>query len=92
LSKIASVYHVYLNSLLCVLFQYESHTKKFRLIDLIDEYVDHLNYLQDIFMLNNQALSECLSEQLIRRLFIPVFLSSLYRKEKFATKVGFHKN
>lgn len=38
-------------------------------------------------MLNNQGLSNCLTEQLIRRLFVPVFLSSLIRKDKFIIKV-----
>ncbi|RNA07939.1 CLEC16A isoform X2, partial [Brachionus plicatilis] len=59
------------------------HTKKSNLIDLIDEYIDHLNYLQDIYMLDNQALSNFLTQQLIRRLFVPVFLSSLRRKDKY---------
>lgn len=67
-----------------------SHTKKNRLIDLIDEHIDHLNYLQDIYMINNQGLSNCLSEQIVRRLFVPVYLSSLLNKEKFVIKVNFH--
>lgn len=46
-------------------------------MDLIDEHVDHLNYLQDIYLLDNLALSNCLTEQLIRRLLVPVYLSSL---------------
>ncbi|CAF1145643.1 unnamed protein product, partial [Brachionus calyciflorus] len=53
------------------------HTKKSSLIDSIDEYIDHLNYLQDIYMLNIQSLSNCLTQQLIRRLFVPVYLNSL---------------
>ena len=54
-----------------------STTRKNRLINLIDEHIDHLNYIQDIYILNNQSLSQCLSEQLFRRLFVPVYLSSL---------------
>lgn len=64
----------------------QSHTKKCRLTDLIDEYIDHLNYLQDIYMLNIQSLSNALTEQLIRRLFVPVYLSSILNKDKFVIK------
>ena len=46
-------------------------------MDLIDEHVDHLNYLQDIYLLPDAALSERLSEQLLRRLLVPVHLASL---------------
>ncbi|CAF0812734.1 unnamed protein product [Brachionus calyciflorus] len=62
------------------------HTKKSSLIDSIDEYIDHLNYLQDIYMLNIQSLSNCLTQQLIRRLFVPVYLNSLIRKDKILIK------
>ena len=65
----------------------QSHTKKSRLTDLIDEHVDHLNYLQDIYTLNIQALSNCLTDQLIRRLFVPVYLNSLVKKDRFLVKV-----
>ncbi len=63
------------------------HTHRSRLIDLIDEHVDHLNYIQDVYMLNNIGLCHCLTEQLIRRLLVPVYLSSLLAKEKFNIKV-----
>jgi len=63
------------------------HTHRSRLIDLIDEHVDHLNYIQDVYMLNNIGLCGCLTEQLIRRLLVPVYLSSLLVKEKFNIKV-----
>ena len=65
-----------------------SHTKKGRLIDLIDEHVDHLNYLQDIYTLNNHALSGHLTEQLIRRLLVPIYLSSLLSNDRFNIKVS----
>ena len=65
------------------------HTKKFRLIDLIDEHIDHLNYLQDIYILNIESLNNCLNEQLMRRLFIPIYLYSLLRKESKYIKVIF---
>ena len=65
-----------------------SHTKKCRLTDLIDEYIDHLNYIQDIYTLNIQSLSNILTDQLIRRLFVPVYLSSILNKDKFIIKVS----
>lgn len=61
-----------------------SHTKKCRLTDLIDEHIDHLNYLQDIYTLNIQPLSNILTQQLVRRLFVPIYFSSILRKDKFA--------
>ena len=60
------------------------HTKRCRLTDLIDEYIDHFNYLQDIYMINNPDLSTCLTEELIRRLLIPVCLNSISKKDKYA--------
>jgi protein CLEC16A len=67
---------------------YSSHTKKSRLIDLIDEHVDHLNYIQDIYTINIQALSNCLTEQLIHRLLVPVYLNSLLKRDRFSVKVN----
>lgn len=64
------------------------HTKRSRLTDLIDEHVDHLNYMQDVYILNNMGLSNCLTEQLIRRLLVPVYLSSLLARERFNIKVS----
>lgn len=37
-------------------------------------------------MLNIQSLSYILTEQLIRRLFVPVYLSSILNKDKFIIK------
>jgi hypothetical protein len=51
------------------------------LTDLIDEYIDHFNYLQDIYMINNTDLSTRLNEELIRRLLIPVCLSSVIKRD-----------
>lgn len=62
------------------------HTKKCRLTDLIDEHIDHLNYLQDIYILNIEGINNCLTEQLIRRLLVPVYLSSLLKKDRFTVK------
>jgi len=62
------------------------HTKRNRLTDSIDEHIDHLNYLQDIYILNNQSLSNCLTEQLVRRLFVPVYFNSLLSKDRFTNK------
>ena len=66
----------------------KSHTKKSRLIDLIDEHVDHLNYIQDIYTINIQALSNCLTEQIIHRLLVPVYLNSLLKRDRFSVKVN----
>jgi protein CLEC16A len=55
------------------------YTKRSRLIGLIDEYIDYLSYLQDIYSLQIEGLNQCISEQLIRRLIVPIYFNSLLR-------------
>ena len=54
-----------------------------RLEDLIAEHLDHLHYLNDILRLNIDDLNSLLSDNLLHRLIIPLylhsFLSVLYR-------------
>lgn len=42
--------------------------------------------MQDIYTIGNQTMSNFLTQQLIRRLFVPIFLNSLLRKDKFTVK------
>ena len=49
-------------------------------------YLTHF-YIKYIGSLNIESLNNCLNEQLMRRLFIPIYLCSLHKKERFEIKV-----
>ncbi|VDK51068.1 unnamed protein product [Anisakis simplex] len=48
-----------------------------RLCDLICENLDHIHYLNDIFLIKDEHLSAVLSEIVFRRLLAPLYLCSL---------------
>ncbi len=48
-----------------------------RISDLVAEHLDHIHYLNDILSLKIDPLNQVLTEQLLRRLFIPLYLGSL---------------
>lgn len=48
-----------------------------RLADLIGEHLDHIHYLNDMFLIKDEQLSEMLSGILFHRLLAPLYLSSL---------------
>jgi protein CLEC16A len=50
----------------------------------LEEYLDHIHYLQDIFLLNVDSLNNVLKEQLMNRLLIPVYVFSLIKRDKFS--------
>ncbi|CAF1039000.1 unnamed protein product [Adineta ricciae] len=50
----------------------------------LEEYLDHIHYIQDIFLLDVQSLNNVLKEQLMNRLWIPVYVFSLIKREKFS--------
>jgi len=50
----------------------------------LEEYIDHIHYLQDIFLLNVDSLNNVLKEQLMNRLLIPVYVFSLTKRDKFS--------
>ncbi|CAF1067720.1 unnamed protein product [Didymodactylos carnosus] len=51
----------------------------------LEEYLDHLHYLQDIFLLNVDSLNVVLKNQLMNRLLIPVYVFSLIKRDKFCS-------
>ena len=55
-----------------------------RLSSSLEEYLDHIHYMQDIFLLNVDSLCNVLKEQLMNRLLIPVYVFSLIKREKFS--------
>jgi len=50
-----------------------------KLKDLVAEHLDHLHYLNDILCLNIESLNKVLSDHLLNRLFIPLYMYSLSR-------------
>ncbi|XP_075232093.1 C-type lectin domain containing ema isoform X2 [Lycorma delicatula] len=53
------------------------HLSQNRLADLVAEHLDHLHYLNDILSLNIEDLNEVLTDHLLNRLFIPLYVFSL---------------
>ena len=54
-----------------------------RLTANLEEHLDHIHYLQDIFLTKVDSLNNVLKEQLMNRLFIPVYVFSLIKRDKF---------
>ncbi|XP_077979677.1 protein CLEC16A-like isoform X2 [Glandiceps talaboti] len=59
------------------------HQSRNRLSDLVAEHLDHLHYLNDIFHLNIDRLNEILSDQLLNRLLIPLYIYSLTKDKRY---------
>ncbi|CAF3403665.1 unnamed protein product [Rotaria socialis] len=55
-----------------------------QLTSILEEYLDHIHYLQDIFLLNVDSLNNVLKDQLMNRLLIPVYIFSLIKRDKFS--------
>ncbi|XP_019615053.1 PREDICTED: protein CLEC16A-like [Branchiostoma belcheri] len=53
------------------------HQSRGRLGDLVAEHLDHLHYLNDILCLNIKDLNDVLTDHLLNRLFIPLYVYSL---------------
>lgn len=59
-----------------------SHQSQNRLSDLVAEHLDHLHYLNDILCLNIADLNEVLTEHLLHKLLIPLYICSLKSMRK----------
>ncbi|XP_017759314.1 PREDICTED: protein CLEC16A isoform X4 [Eufriesea mexicana] len=55
------------------------HQSQNRLSDLVAEHLDHLHYLNDILCLNISDLNKVLSEHLLHKLLVPLYVYSLMR-------------
>uniref|UniRef100_A0A8C4QRE3 C-type lectin domain containing 16A n=1 Tax=Eptatretus burgeri TaxID=7764 RepID=A0A8C4QRE3_EPTBU len=53
------------------------HKNRGRLSDLVAEHLDHLHYLNDILTINCEFLNEVLTDHLLNRLFLPLYVYSL---------------
>jgi len=67
------------------------HQSLNKLKDLVAEHLDHLHYLNDILCLNIDSLNKVLSDHLLNRLFIPLYMYSLsrdlYQRKPFVSPV-----
>lgn len=54
-----------------------SHQSQLRLSNLVAEHLDHLHYLNDILCLNISDLNAVLTEHLLHKLFVPLYIFSL---------------
>ncbi|RVE69295.1 hypothetical protein OJAV_G00076310 [Oryzias javanicus] len=55
----------------------EEHKNKGKLSDLVAEHLDHLHYLNDILIINCEFLNDVLTDHLLNRLFLPLYVYSL---------------
>ena len=73
------------NSWQPILFLY-SHLHCSQLESLVAEHLDDLHYCNDILSLNVSSLNEILTEHLLNRLFIPLYVYSLFDVSAAAKK------
>ncbi|CDW57006.1 ATP bind 1 and RrnaAD and FPL and C2 domain conta ining protein [Trichuris trichiura] len=68
-----------------VLAENASWSSMSRLEDLTAEHQDHVHYLNDILCLQVQDLNEVLIDQIMSKLFLPVYFNSLYSNQNAET-------
>ena len=62
-----------------------SITNRNHLTSSLEQYIDNIHYLQDIFLLNVNSLNRVLKDQLMNRLLIPIYVFSLIKREKLSS-------
>ncbi|XP_058891330.1 protein CLEC16A isoform X2 [Acipenser ruthenus] len=60
----------------------EEHRNRGKLSDLVAEHLDHLHYLNDILIINCEFLNDVLTDHLLNRLFLPLYVYSLVNHEQ----------
>ncbi|KAG5279406.1 hypothetical protein AALO_G00077460 [Alosa alosa] len=60
----------------------EEHKNRGKLSDLVAEHLDHLHYLNDILIINCEFLNDVLTDHLLNRLFLPLYVYSLVGQEQ----------
>lgn len=58
------------------------HRNRGKLSDLVAEHLDHLHYLNDILIINCEFLNDVLTDHLLNRLFLPLYVYSLENPDK----------
>ena len=69
-----------------VFFSSSSHLKVNSLESAVAEHLDHLHYMNDILSLNVAPLNEILRDHLLNRLFLPLYIHSLFETSLEARK------
>lgn len=64
------------------------HQSQNRLSDLVAEHLDHLHYLNDILCLNIDDLNKVLSEHLLHKLHVPLYVFSLTKNKNQTTQTS----
>lgn len=59
-----------------------SHQSHNRLADLVAEHLDHLHYLNDILSLDIGDLNQVLTDHLLNKLLIPLYVYSLTKRRR----------
>jgi len=59
-----------------------SHQSQNRLADLVAEHLDHLHYLNDILSLDIGDLNQVLTDHLLNKLLIPLYVYSLTKRRR----------
>uniref|UniRef100_A0A7N6B7R1 C-type lectin domain containing 16A n=1 Tax=Anabas testudineus TaxID=64144 RepID=A0A7N6B7R1_ANATE len=70
----------------------EEHKNRGKLSDLVAEHLDHLHYLNDILIINCEFLNDVLTDHLLNRLFLPLYVYSLVIPETtFTSKYNYSR-
>lgn len=59
----------------------EEHRNRGKLSDLVAEHLDHLHYLNDILIIHCEFLNDVLTDHLLNRLFLPLYVCSLENQD-----------
>ncbi|XP_069839835.1 protein CLEC16A isoform X4 [Dendropsophus ebraccatus] len=60
----------------------EEHKNRGSLSNLVSQHLDHLNYLNDILIINCEFLNDVLTDHLLNRLLLPLYVYSLVNQEQ----------
>uniref|UniRef100_A0AAZ3PRY1 C-type lectin domain containing 16A n=1 Tax=Oncorhynchus tshawytscha TaxID=74940 RepID=A0AAZ3PRY1_ONCTS len=66
----------------------QEHRNRGKLSDLVAEHLDHLHYLNDILTINCEFLNDVLTDHLLNRLFLPLYVFSLVCPEQVDRKIN----
>ncbi|GFS13850.1 protein CLEC16A-like [Elysia marginata] len=68
------------------------HRSRDRLADLVAEHLDHLHYLNDIFLIHIDTLNQVLTDKLINRLLVPLYIYSLTKRKRLPDEADDRKH
>ncbi|XP_068100791.1 protein CLEC16A isoform X1 [Hyperolius riggenbachi] len=60
----------------------EEHKNRGTLSNLVSQHLDHLNYLNDILIINCEFLNDVLTDHLLNRLLLPLYVYSLVNQDQ----------